>query len=145
MSNTLLVLNLCLRNCVLTLFYFSLLWCILYSSLTSEELLVNFKLKASVLVTLRLNLLLQAKLLYNVPLSENERQNIKLVIQSNLYRYLGLILEAREIFEESLCEKTNGQHFDESTSSGNLFCLNKNLTKRSDLFEWSICVHHFSP
>lgn len=124
-------LNLCLTNCFLIFFPPF----VVYSSLTYEELLVIFKLKPSVLVTLRLNFLLQAKLLYNVPFSENERQNIKLVIQSNLYRYLGLILEAREIFEESLCEKTNGQHFDESTSSGNLFCLNKNLTKRSDLFE----------
>lgn len=93
----------------------------MYSSLTYEELLVIFKLKPSVLVTLRLNFLLQAKLLYNVPFSENERQNIKLVIQSNLYRYLGIILEAREIFEESLRQKTNGRHFDESTSSGICF------------------------
>ncbi|TKY67504.1 Extra-large guanine nucleotide-binding protein 1 [Spatholobus suberectus] len=60
----------------------------------------------------------QAKLLYNVPFSENERQNIKLVIQSNLYRYLGILLEAREIFEESLYQKSNGRHVDESTSSG---------------------------
>ncbi|XP_052734020.1 extra-large guanine nucleotide-binding protein 1 isoform X2 [Vigna angularis] len=60
----------------------------------------------------------KARLLYNVPFSETELHNIKLVIQRNLYRYLGIILEAREIFEESLYKKSNEQHVGESTSSG---------------------------
>ncbi|KAA8545919.1 hypothetical protein F0562_020630 [Nyssa sinensis] len=42
----------------------------------------------------------QAKIVYNVPFSEVERQNIKVVIQSNLYSYLGILLEGREQFEE---------------------------------------------
>lgn len=46
---------------------------------------------------------------------------MKLVIQSNLYRYLGILLEAREFFEESLCGNKNGRHVDESTSSGKCF------------------------
>ncbi|KAM1151938.1 hypothetical protein EV1_034255 [Malus domestica] len=52
----------------------------------------------------------QAKLLYNVPFSEDERQSIKFVIQSRLYSYLGILLEGREWFEEeSLIEKRKGK------------------------------------
>ncbi|KAL1801864.1 hypothetical protein ACET3Z_030511 [Daucus carota] len=42
----------------------------------------------------------QAKLLYKIPFTEDERQNMKNMIQSNLYRYIGILLEAREQFEE---------------------------------------------
>ncbi|KAF7810934.1 extra-large guanine nucleotide-binding protein 1-like [Senna tora] len=60
----------------------------------------------------------QARDLYNVPFTEDERQNIKLVIQSNLYTYLAILLEGREIFEEeSLLEKRKRQLVDESTSA----------------------------
>ncbi|XP_020216163.1 extra-large guanine nucleotide-binding protein 1 isoform X2 [Cajanus cajan] len=63
----------------------------------------------------------QAKLLYNVPFSENELQNIKLVIQSNLFTYLGILLEGRANFEEeSLLENRKRCHVDESSSSGNI-------------------------
>ncbi|KAL4372799.1 hypothetical protein AHAS_Ahas05G0017900 [Arachis hypogaea] len=43
----------------------------------------------------------QAKILYNsVPFSDDERENIKLTIQSNVYAYLGVLLEGRERFED---------------------------------------------
>ncbi|KAK6258433.1 hypothetical protein SCA6_012907 [Theobroma cacao] len=48
----------------------------------------------------------QAKILYkDVPFSEDECENIKWTIQTNLYGYLGILLEGRERFEEeSLAE-----------------------------------------
>ncbi|TKY69155.1 Extra-large guanine nucleotide-binding protein 1 [Spatholobus suberectus] len=76
----------------------------------------------------------QAKLLYDVPFSENELLNIKLVIQSNLFTYLAILLEGRANFEEeSLLENTKRRAANESTSSGNI---------RSDDIEttpYSIC------
>ncbi|XP_059623755.1 extra-large guanine nucleotide-binding protein 1 [Cornus florida] len=58
----------------------------------------------------------QAKILYkDVPFSEDERENIKLLIQSNVYRYIGILLEGRERFEdESLNDTRKNQSFDGS-------------------------------
>ncbi|KAJ9540653.1 hypothetical protein OSB04_027159 [Centaurea solstitialis] len=43
----------------------------------------------------------QAKILYKeVPFTEEERENIKFIIQSNVYGYLGILLEGRERFED---------------------------------------------
>lgn len=43
----------------------------------------------------------QAKILYkDIPFLEDERENIKVIIQTNVYGYLGMLLEGRERFEE---------------------------------------------
>ncbi|KAJ6919509.1 extra-large guanine nucleotide-binding protein 1-like [Populus alba x Populus x berolinensis] len=56
----------------------------------------------------------QAKILYKpVPFTEDERENIKLTIQSNVYGYLGILLEGRDRFEEeSLTAVTKEQSTD---------------------------------
>ncbi|CAH9088721.1 unnamed protein product [Cuscuta epithymum] len=62
----------------------------------------------------------QAKILYkDVPFTEDECQHIKSVIQSNVYRYLAILLEGREHFEdESVNALSMKRHSDESRKTG---------------------------
>lgn len=52
-------------------------------------------------------------MVYNVPFSEDERQSIKLQIQSSLYGYLGILLEERERFEEEWLTEMRRKRSDE--------------------------------
>jgi hypothetical protein len=53
----------------------------------------------------------------NKPFSVDEREDLKLIIQRNIYNYLGILLEGREWFEdEALVDRRNSQH--DPSSSG---------------------------
>ncbi|KAL9265654.1 Extra-large guanine nucleotide-binding protein 1-like protein [Drosera capensis] len=77
-----------------------------------------------VMMELGLPLSTLAKILYkSTPFEEDERTKIKVMIQGNLYRYLGVLLEGREHFEEEcLLDPKMAQSSDQAGQRGRLFC-----------------------
>ncbi|KAE8664652.1 Extra-large guanine nucleotide-binding protein 1 [Hibiscus syriacus] len=59
----------------------------------------------------------QAKILYNNSFSENERQSIKSMIQSNLYGYLAILLQGREQFEEEILQEDRERQIADGSGS----------------------------
>ncbi|WOH04672.1 hypothetical protein DCAR_0624083 [Daucus carota subsp. sativus] len=81
----------------------------------------------------------QAKILYNAPFSEEERQEIKIIIQSKLYSYIGILLEDRERFEEESLNRARMKHADQLGASPtdqiaeeSIYSINKRLRAFSD-------------
>ncbi|XP_043718339.1 extra-large guanine nucleotide-binding protein 3-like [Telopea speciosissima] len=79
----------------------------------------------------------QAKLLYGNKFTPEELQDIKLMIQSNLYKYLSILLEGRERFvEEALYRnKVLGSH-DQHSSAGE---------REDQSHETNQCVYSINP
>uniref|UniRef100_A0A6N2LMI5 PH domain-containing protein n=1 Tax=Salix viminalis TaxID=40686 RepID=A0A6N2LMI5_SALVM len=84
----------------------------------------------------------QGKFLYGNKFTPNELQDIKLMIQSNMYRYLSILLEGRERFEEeAMMEKRTDTINSEEWASGKsevearencIYSINQRLKHFSD-------------
>ncbi|XP_051145394.1 extra-large guanine nucleotide-binding protein 1-like isoform X2 [Andrographis paniculata] len=77
----------------------------------------------------------QAKMIHSVPFSEDELQNLKHVIQRNLYKYICILLEGRTHFEEEhliemrrkLAQEPGPSGIFEQVERSNMYSLNSNL------------------
>lgn len=66
----------------------------------------------------QINCFFQAKILYkDIPFPEDERETIKQTIQSNVYGYLGILLEGRERFEDEILTEMKMQQSSCGTDS----------------------------
>ncbi|XP_004512459.1 extra-large guanine nucleotide-binding protein 3 isoform X2 [Cicer arietinum] len=80
----------------------------------------------------------QAKFLYGSKFTAEELQDVKLMIQSNLYKYLSILLDGRERFEEEVVSRMNGHGSPSqimergSNTSESIYSLNSRLKHFSD-------------
>ncbi|WOH11562.1 hypothetical protein DCAR_0831051 [Daucus carota subsp. sativus] len=75
----------------------------------------------------------QAKFLYGNKFAPEEMEGIKLMIQSNMYKYLSILLDGRERFEEELLMRNQNSEADgEACLEENIYSINPRLKNFSD-------------
>ncbi|XP_062233774.1 extra-large guanine nucleotide-binding protein 3-like [Phragmites australis] len=85
----------------------------------------------------------QAKLLYGTRFTHEELESIKLMIQSSMFKYLGILLEGREHFEEEALAVSNNPSSedvdtqqDENESTGSNSCIYSISAKLKKFSDW---------
>ncbi|XP_068649938.1 extra-large guanine nucleotide-binding protein 3-like [Aristolochia californica] len=83
----------------------------------------------------------QAKFLYGSPFTLEELQNIKVMIQSNMYKYLSILLEARERFEEEMLSRREGAHNESFGAGGD----RDEATGEDEVDATNQCIYSINP
>lgn len=78
----------------------------------------------------------QAKLLYGTRFTHEELESIKLMIQSSMFKYLGILLEGREHFEEEALAVSNNPSSEDVDTQQGIRTTNTCFTN----FFRSICI-----
>ncbi|XP_057521665.1 extra-large guanine nucleotide-binding protein 3 [Amaranthus tricolor] len=86
----------------------------------------------------------QAKFLYGNTFTAEELQDIKLMIQSNMYKYLSILLDARERFEEEDMAKMQIQESRDKSSEGGESSETESTGTVQSIFSINPRLKHFS-
>ncbi|KAI4347302.1 hypothetical protein L6164_008124 [Bauhinia variegata] len=82
----------------------------------------------------------QAKFLCGNSFSTEDLQDIKLMIQSNMYKYLGILLEGREQFEEEALAEKESTSSEETEADENKRCIYSINSRFKHFCDWLLDI-----